>query len=414
MLGSSRAYSLALAPQLIYARSELIGALISSQTTNQLEFLAVGSWFVVKPSINGVTPEGTITKVPSSREDIFRDRSLNVRVKRSLMQFLRYVVTYQEQEDWEQKKSLSFTQELENTFGLPAASHGPLLALALPSKLSKEMSMQEVLPRIAQHLRSIGVLGPGFSAVLPKWGGLAEIVQVACRACAVGGGVYVLGKGVKAATQTFKDQLSLELSGGEKVTTKWLVGSAEDVPPAVHEASSAATTVTETTKSISIVSSALSSLFPPTFEGGLKPEGAVVVVESTNDMPPVHIFVHTSDAGECPSGQCVLYASTAESQAFDVLESAVTSLLRSVGEESVPQVLWRLQYVQRVPTSSQPLDERPDSNVVMLSPLSTDAVLQDKVMDDVKQAWRKITGEDDAAFLRFEAREGFAEDEEAV
>ncbi|KAH9828112.1 DNA repair protein rad16-like [Teratosphaeria destructans] len=413
-LGSSRAYSLALAPQLIYARSDFIGALIASQTTNQLEFLAVGSWFVVKPSTGDSSPEATITKVPSGREDIFRDSSLNVRVKRSLMQFLRYVITYEEQEDWEQKKSLSFTQELEKTFGLPAASHGPLLALALPSTSSREMSMQDVIPRIAQHLRSIGVLGPGFSAVLPKWGGLAEVVQVACRACAVGGGVYVLGKGVKAATQTFKDQLSLELSDGEKVTTKWLVGSAEDVPPTVHEVSSADTTVTETTKSISIVSSALSSLFPPTSEGGVKPEGAVVVVESNSGMPPVHILVHTSDAGECPSGQCVLYASTAVAPSFDILNSAVTSLLCSVGEEPVPQVLWRLQYVQRGPTSSRTLDERPDSNVVLLSPLSTDVVLQDEAMDDVKQAWRKIAGEDDGAFLRFEPREGLAEDEEAI
>ena len=36
---------------------------------------------------------------------------------------------------------------------------------------------------------------PGFGSVISKWSGLVEIAQVACRAGAVGGGVYVLNKG---------------------------------------------------------------------------------------------------------------------------------------------------------------------------------------------------------------------------
>jgi Rab proteins geranylgeranyltransferase component A len=305
-LGSSRAYSLALAPQLIYARSNIIGALISSHTANQLEFLAVGSWFTVQPSSDASTPP-QITRVPSGREDIFRDSSLDLRAKRSLMKFIRYIATYEEQEDWEQKKDLSFSAELSHTFGLAEPSHGPLLALALPSGAATQSTIGEVVPRIAQHLRSIGRLGPGFSAVLPKWGGLAEIVQVACRACAVGGGVYMLGKGVKAATGTFKDQLTLELSEGEKITARWLAGSVSDLPATVCPASGEASTATAVLKSTSIVASSLSSLFPPTSEGGVKPEGAVIVVETgDSDCPPVRILVHSSDAGECPSGQCKL------------------------------------------------------------------------------------------------------------
>ena len=303
-LGRDRAYSLALAPQLMYTRSNLIPALVSSRTQSQIEFLAMGSWFVA----SAASTLARLDRVPSSREDIFQDQTLNVKAKRSLVKFIRFVAQYEEQaEIWEEATSMSFPAFLEQKFSLPEASHAPLLALTLTGGSLDHTTVEVALPRIARHLRSIGLFGPGFGAVYPQFGGLSEVAQVACRACAVGGGVYVLGKGVKTATQDHDtDEVHLELSDGEKILTNYLVGCADDLPPS--QASIAKPTGSArppTSRSISIVSSPLSSLFPLTAEGGVMPAGAVIVVPAAHSSElPVHVVAHSAASGECPSGQC--------------------------------------------------------------------------------------------------------------
>lgn len=303
-LGSSRAYSLALTPKILYARSKILPALVSSRTHNQLEFQAVGSWFTVSKDGD----DTKITRVPSGREDIFRDDSLDLRAKRSLMKFLRFVGSYDEeseQERWNEIKQQPIGAALGDHFGLKSdTAVAPLLALALTPGSERGTTVEQAVPRIARHLRSIGMFGAGFGAVMPRWGGLAEIAQVACRACAVGGGVYVLGKGTASGAIGDDGTLRLELSDGEKVSASWLVGSPDDLPPQVRAASSA--TETETvTRSISIVSSPLQALFPATSEGGITPAAAVVAVNPGGpDSTPVRILVRSGESGECPDGKC--------------------------------------------------------------------------------------------------------------
>lgn len=102
---------------------------------------------------------------------------------------------------------------------------------------------------------------------------------------------------------------------------------------------------------------------------------------------------------------------------FNMLDAAVESLLHSVGEGTKPEVLWTMRFVQAVP------QQAPDSvtsagreaageNVITLRPMPSDAVLEDQVVEDVKKAWQRITGESEEAFMRFDAREGGDEDEE--
>lgn len=222
------------------------------------------------------------------------------------MKFLRFVATYEEQpETWQGLAREPFPNFLQQKFGLPKALQEPITALTMLPKPPTSIATAEALPRIAQHIRSIGVFGPGFAAVLPKWGGLAEIAQVACRAGAVGGGVFVLGKAATAMTSEDEAQpLKLELNDGEDISTTWLCGSEEHVPPPIRISDWNASAHHLTSKAVMVISSPLSSLFPPTSEGGVMPAGAVVVAPSTNDKePPVHISVHTSDAGECPMNQ---------------------------------------------------------------------------------------------------------------
>jgi Rab proteins geranylgeranyltransferase component A len=305
-LSSSRAYALALAPHLIYAKSNVVTALVSSQLHNQLDFQAVGSWFILDVPKQDSQSESALTRVPSSREDVFQDSTLDLKAKRSLMKFLRFVTAYEDQpETWQESRDEPFSSFLQQKFGLPPASHAPIVALTMSRKDSKSTLTRDALPQITQHLRSIGVFGPGFGAVLPKWGGLAEVAQVACRACAVGGGVYVLNKPLRESTYIEgSEKLQLNIGDGESITTSWFCTSVE-APRAFGRPKKPDPKLGYISKSMSIVSSPIDALFPATSEGGVTPAGAVVVVHPVSeDETPVHLIVHTSEAGECPMNQC--------------------------------------------------------------------------------------------------------------
>ena len=269
-------------------------------------------------SSEGSSQPGKLVKVPNSREDVFQDHDLDFKAKRSLMKFLRFIGEYEEQtEVWQRHRQQPFSTFLSEQFKVPARLQEPLLALALPPNGSAQTTTEYALARIARHLRSIGVFGNGFGAVIPKWGGLSEITQVSCRACAVGGGVYVLGKGVAASDdmvpEVSEKGTKVRLKDGEVITTKWIVGGSSSTTP-------------EDTycRSMSIVSSSLSHLFPPIGEEAPAPASAIVVfppgslsLVSPTDQFPVQILVHSSDTGECPPGQCKFTHSTFASFYYD-------------------------------------------------------------------------------------------------
>lgn len=224
------------------------------------------------------------------------------------MKFLRFIADYEEQTDvWEHQRTQPFHVFLTEQFRIPATLHAPLLALTLSDTSPDYTTTEYALQRIALHLRSIGYFGAGFGAVLPKWGGLSEISQVACRAAAVGGAVYVLGKGLEHTNSTTLEEQSstagvkLRLREGETITTQWVVS--ED---------SCTKTEDSFCKSISIVSPPLTKLFPPLAEDGPAPASAVAIFPTGSlslpsrlgeALPPVHIHIHSSDTGECPTGQ---------------------------------------------------------------------------------------------------------------
>ncbi|EKG13753.1 Rab protein geranylgeranyltransferase component A fungi [Macrophomina phaseolina MS6] len=436
-LGFSRSYSLALAPQLLYSRSAILPVLVSSKVYRQLEFLAVGSWWVYSPDtesqadISGESgetsqPVGRLMKVPSGREDVFADEAIDFKAKRLLMKFLRFVADYENQEEvWLDYRALSFSDFLSNHFKIPKDLQAPLLALTLSPATPQDTTTEYALPRIATHLRSIGVFGPGFACVIPKWGGLAEISQVACRAQAVGGGIYVLGQGVTAvntdssasaeADDGASPKVSAQLSEGDNISTKWVVGSDDDLPSHVESSDNVVTC----SRNISIVSSALQHLFPQLAEGAPLPAGAVVsfptgslTVDGSSEHPPVYVFVHSSDTGECPAGQSVLYGSTSSSgeQGTRLLETAIDALLRSVGEDEAPRILWSLRYEQN---SQRNAPSTTHERVFAFPHPSLDLKFDDSMLDRVRLMWEKIMGADADTeyFMKFEYREAIDDDD---
>jgi len=105
----------------------------------------------------------------------------------------------------------------------------------------------------------------------------------------------------------------------------------------------------------------------------------------------------------------VIHASTAESHepGYERLEHAVSALLDSIEEEPKPEVLWRLHYQRR---GSPANGVSVDGGQISIPGFSSELVLDDAVLDHVKQAWRTITGEDDNEFMKFNAREAIDND----
>ena len=331
---------MSLSPELIYTRSKLLPTLVSSRVYRQLEFLAVGRWWLydettsaeavrevdlTRPHENGTM--SNLRKIPGGREDVFTDNSIDLKSKRALMKFLKLATDIEAQaavlDEWGDRP---FPEFLDSNFRIPPKLQSALLALTLSPHTPNNTTTSYALPRIHRHLTSIGLFGPGFGSVIPKWGGTAEIAQVACRAGAVGGGVYVLGRdiesigsenrldpGPKSITDDDTEpMLKVHLQGGEGVRTRWIAGTYEDLASSKTPKDLGSSSYM--TRTASIISSPLSSLFPVAVEGAPPPAGAVVVFptgslndtsfSSATDIPPVYLLVHTHETGECPPGQC--------------------------------------------------------------------------------------------------------------
>lgn len=245
------------------------------------------------------------------------------------MKFLRSLLSEPTSEA-EQHKDELLADTLSIQFRIEPSLHRPLLALSLCYDSAKVVKTGSAVSRIRRHLRSIGTFGPGFGAVMPKYGGGAEIAQVACRASAVGGAVYVLGRGLNKIRnldgmlmdeQTSTSEFAhLELSDGGKIKARFVAGCTEDIPDDVGpEPSNTNSNLARMAHSISIIASPLEHLFSLTSDGGPVSAGAVVVRmgddQSTTPHPgsssetwPIYMIIHSSDSGECPSGQCKFWS----------------------------------------------------------------------------------------------------------
>lgn len=301
-LSSSRAYSLALAPTLIHARSALLSQLVSSRAYRQVEFLAVGSFYIFKQS-QDPTQQPSLARIPSTREEVFSTTAISTKAKRLLMKFLKFVLDYESSpqlETWEPHADASLADLLQQEFKMDADLQTYIITLTL--SLDGRISTRDGLAAIRRHLSSMSVYGPGFAALYPKWGGLSEIAQVSCRAGAVGGAVYMLGNGIKE-TKTIGDEVRLELTSGDTVKARMLVRA--DESPSDQKGIS---------RLVAVIGSPLKTLFEALVEGAPRPAVAVVAfpagslsaTDGTASKYPVYLSAHSSDTGECPVGQSKL------------------------------------------------------------------------------------------------------------
>ena len=217
------------------------------------------------------------------------------------MKFLKFVLDYEEdsqKEVWKPKAAEPLTEFLVSQFKLDPQLQASIVAMTL--SLDGKVTVEEGLKAITRHLSSMGKFG-AFAAVYPKWGGLSEVAQVGCRAGAVGGATYMLGSSVVSCKKTDGSRLEIELSDGTTVKGRSVVKGSE----------TSARSDIRISRLTAIVSAEYPSILQPANEGSPTPAvalvafppGTVSLEDGFSTEYPVYAGVHSSDTGECPTGQ---------------------------------------------------------------------------------------------------------------
>lgn len=223
------------------------------------------------------------------------------------MKFLKLVLSYEEEAalpQWQEYADRPLADLLSEKMNLDEGLQTYIITLTL--SLDGQISTKDGLATIHRHMTSMGLFGPGFAAVYPKWGGGSEIAQVGCRAGAVGGSVYMLGTGIKEIkSDSTSEEVELELSEGTVVKTKSLFRGPGEAPAGEG---------VKVSRLVAIIGSPLGSLFEPTLEGAPTPAVAVIALpprssrtsDGSESTYPIYAIAHSSDTGECPAGQSKL------------------------------------------------------------------------------------------------------------
>ena len=89
---------------------------------------------------------------------------------------------------------------------------------------------------------------------------------------------------------------------------------------------------------------------------------------------------------------------------FGLLKKATDALLASVDVTPAPTKLWSVQYRQHASSGSE-ASLGGDEHILRLPPPPMDLAFDDVILDNVKEVWQKIVGDDGGEFLVFQDRE---------
>ncbi|KAK6333569.1 Rab proteins geranylgeranyltransferase component A [Orbilia javanica] len=420
-LKKARSYTLNLSPGLLYTASPILSLLVKSNLHESLEFLKVGGWFVHDAAAPLSDP---LVRVPNSREDIFNDKTLDPRTKRVVVRALKSMVGLEGGQLGTSSKSdsISLQHHLEqSTYRLPPSIIAAFASLTLRYDLPSQIPLEEAEQRVKKHFDSLGRFGAGFSAVISRYGSGSELVQVLCRAAAVtGNALYILGNGIvdvqEAATippptpatllEPIETNIRLSLKSGDIIRTRHVVGTLSNLP------TRASTTQPSLESagywmSIYVVSCPLEQALrtddPPPAAGAIIyiPEKSIEV-DGRSNANPIYVVVHSSDTGECPEGQSILYASTKDtgSNESELLDVAVRSLLQKVAPEenaadsTTSNILLSVAYRTSIDSGlgTQPYD----GNIHLLPHHVPMIEIPDHLAEQTMEIYEKIVGSRDA------------------
>ncbi|KAG2139765.1 FAD/NAD-P-binding domain-containing protein [Suillus clintonianus] len=183
----ARQYSVSLAPSVIPSIGPFISSLIASGVSRYGSFKLLGRVVIYDG--------GILKDVPQSKDDIFQSKAMSLLEKRRVTRFLMFA-----------------GGEFENSKELHGQENSPLLDFLQKKFLLSEATARAItyalgycyfvsettlpaLHRIRDYLKASGRYGSS-SFLVGYYGGSGEIAQGFCRAAAVSGGVYILGRSV--------------------------------------------------------------------------------------------------------------------------------------------------------------------------------------------------------------------------
>ncbi|KAF8432529.1 GDP dissociation inhibitor-domain-containing protein [Boletus edulis BED1] len=178
-------YSISLSPSVIPSIGPFISSVISSGVARY------GSYKLLGPI--AIYRNDKFQSVPQSKESIFQDRSIPLVEKRRLMRFLVFASgEFEDSPELQGQENTSFDRFLRESFSLSEEISQVIMFSLASCNFSGESTLT-ALHRVRSCLRSAGRYGSS-PFLVGYYGGSGEIIQGFCRAAAVNGGVYILGR----------------------------------------------------------------------------------------------------------------------------------------------------------------------------------------------------------------------------
>lgn len=151
LLNKSRSYNLDTTPKLLGTREDLVETLIRSGVGRYLEFKNVDDIFIFDRSSKA------LEKVPSSKEDIFTNKSVSLIEKRKLMKFLTFAMELNEEESnplLQDIEDMTYCQFLEEKFKITGKLQEAIVyAIALVDEKGKYARIRATVPVLTNFMQ---------------------------------------------------------------------------------------------------------------------------------------------------------------------------------------------------------------------------------------------------------------------
>ncbi|KAG8900348.1 Rab proteins geranylgeranyltransferase component A [Tulasnella sp. 403] len=193
LISESRQYSISLTPTIIPATGPIIAALIGSGVSRYGGFCLLGPIGICAPAESPNPTDFELKRVPSSKEDVFKDRGMSLIEKRKLMKFLIFAGgDFEASNELRGQEDVPFVDFLQSKFGL-SSRISAAIAFAVAHCTTIDDSTLRSLNRMQRYLRATGRYGNS-PFLIGHYGGSGEIAQGFCRTAAVHGATYILGR----------------------------------------------------------------------------------------------------------------------------------------------------------------------------------------------------------------------------
>ncbi|BEJ16852.1 hypothetical protein CspHIS471_0602530 [Cutaneotrichosporon sp. HIS471] len=340
-----RRYSLSLFPSLMPSRGELIDTLIASDVSKYVEFKLLNGVHMASGS--------GFERVPGSKEDVFKDKSISLPEKRKLMKALMFAAgEFEDDPLLVGKEADPIMSFLKSAFGL-----GDKLVQAIAYALAFADENEPALPalcRARRYFRSMGRYGPS-PFLVGQYGGAGEVAQGFCRACAVFGGTYILGSEGAPSDIVVDQGVSLRISAHPTpISATHLVappGFLEDKPGVMR------------TSAHLIAITCQPPVLKSCGEDGVDDDTAVLVFPPSKG-PLVRALVMGEGTGSCPRNQWIVYLSAVSDS-----DSDPKALLEPYLERIADDVVFVAAYLQHRPEPEPEAESKSKANDPAQSPL---------------------------------------------